>query len=246
MPGRSVGGGHRSSSHRSSSHRSSSHRSSSHRSSSHHRSSYHHHSSSYYNHNSNTSNNNSSGIIVIIVLIAIILFSFISTIDEYRDYEDYYGTNSIYTGSYEKINTSPSVHKTEYIEDNANVIKNPKDVIYALRYFESKTGICPVLVTEKYFYGRTEYDDESMEKYVVQEYNKRFNDEEHMLFYFFTDVDKKGVIWGETGSKADKYMDSYAWDVLFDEIEKYLLEDNPQQAFTKGFINTADKLSKSD
>lgn len=181
-------------------------------------------------------------IIVFIVSAVMMVHQNISSNDTYYDKT----ITSHTVNHYEKIDTLPSVQNTEYIEDNINVITDERAVIRALRYFEEKTGICPVLITEKTLPNNDRYpSDYEIENYVTDQYKQRFDDEQHMIFYYFSDTDTEGVIWGETGNEADKYMDDVAWNILFDEVEAYLLKDDPQRAFTIGFTKAADRLSEN-
>lgn len=240
MPGRHVGGGH----HSHHSHHSHSH----HSHSSHHH--YHHHHHHSYNGYGGSSGGKSGCIAVMVIMFliipAIMMVYQALVYDVIDDTYDTYRTDSAsYTvGYYEKIDTLPSVCNTEYVEDNINIITDERQVIRALRYFEQKTGICPVLITEATLPNNSQYaSDYEIEQYVIEQYEQRFDDEQHMIFYYFSDIDTQGVIWAETGDEADEYMDSAAWDILFDEVETYLVQGDPQKAFTTGFTNAADKLS---
>lgn len=178
----------------------------------------------------------------IFVLIYIALSFFGAIFDEVDDYDDidvsyeYVDTDDDYgdeeyeeiTIKKEKLSAELCEKTGEYLYNKSELdpIKQPKKLIKAFKNFAEKTGVEPVLyITDEYS------DDFSSEAYNL--YLDLFDDEGHMLIYFYVDPDGHSfdydyhyeLVVGDEA--ANSVLDFEAQNTLLNELE--CLGDNVEE-----------------
>lgn len=131
-----------------------------------------------------------------------------------------------------------AVIETEYFEDNLDWIHNKTKLETGLKNFYNLTGLQPfILLVETV--GNDPSDDE-IDAYANTYYDEHFKDEAHLLFIYIQDID---YMWAITGSRGNAIMDSEAWDILFDYVEKYWHSDlEDEEMFSKAFTEAGERI----
>ncbi len=170
------------------------------------------------------------------IFLVIILFFFIIGLITSKDSKEPYDVtpNTVKRVALEK----GAVTETEYYEDNLDWIHNKTKLQTGLKNFYNLTGLQPFILLVDSI-GVNPNDDE-IDAYANAYYDEHFKDEAHLLFIYIQDID---YMWAITGSRGNAIMDSEAWDILFDIIEKYWHSDlEDEEMFSKAFSEAGERI----
>ena len=124
-----------------------------------------------------------------------------------------------------------------YYDDQVGWIHSATQVSKSLKYFQSKTGVAPVLVITDYDYTPSELSD-----YASTYYDDNIADEAHLVFVFNEYAGRYSMQY-VVGSGAKAVLDTEAMDILMDYIEQYYYSDMTEdEMFGTAFTKAADRM----
>ena len=126
-----------------------------------------------------------------------------------------------------------------YFEDQAGWISSTTRLNKALKYFQSKTGVAPVLIISEY-----NYTNEELAGYASTYYDEHIEDEAHLVFVF-NEYNSAYRMEYVVGAGAKTVLDTEAMDILMDYIEEYYYSDKSEdEMFAQAFEKAADRMMK--
>ena len=124
-----------------------------------------------------------------------------------------------------------------YYDDQVGWIHSATKVNKAMKHFQAKTGVAPVLVISDYDYSSSELGD-----YASAYYEENISDEAHLVFVF-NEYNEKYTMQYVVGSGAKAVLDTEAMDILMDYIEQYYYSDMTEdEVFGTAFTKAADRM----
>lgn len=131
-----------------------------------------------------------------------------------------------------------AVIETGYYEDNLGWFHNKTKLQTGLKNFYTLTGLQPYILLIDTI--GTDPSDDDIDAFSNEYYDEHFKDEAHLLFLYIEDID---YFYGITGSRGNAIMDTEAWDILFDYVDKYWSSDlDDDEMFSKAFSEAAERI----
>lgn len=132
-----------------------------------------------------------------------------------------------------------------HIVDNISVIDNKAQLEQTLNEFESKTGICPCIVTVNHEYWQVKYAD--IEQAAFNEYVTRFVDEQHFLILYSAASKSPETNWAwydMSGDDTDRIITNSHFKKFQKDLQSGLSSSGSSvgAAFDAAFKNACDYM----
>lgn len=136
-----------------------------------------------------------------------------------------------------------SVNETDYYIDNLKWIGNKTKLESGLKHFYEKTGVQPLLYLTDNINGNYFPDENEMDSFANDLYDKLFTDEAHLLFIFM-EYEGRYMDWYVVGSQAKTVIDNEAADILLDYIDRYYYDEDlsDEEFFSESFRDAGDRI----
>ncbi len=139
----------------------------------------------------------------------------------------------------------------EHVKDEIGAIGSNRALETSMKSFETKTGICPYIITVYDSEWQGKYN--SLEDYAYSLYVNNFADEQHFLLVYSEPEDADSldfVDWsweGMQGDETDPILTVESMEKFNSDIQKYLTIDSLStgDAFEKAFSNANGYLMKA-
>lgn len=138
-----------------------------------------------------------------------------------------------------------SVTETGWYTDEAEYIRDEKELLSGLEDFYEQTGIQPYLYLAKRVNGSSSPSEQEIGDYAGQLYDRLFTDEAHFLLVFCEEENGGDWYkWGYCGGAQTKtVMDGEAVQILGEYLDQYYYSDySNEEFFSRTFSDTADRI----